>query len=102
MKSPPLNVSWAAYRWAVLSRTLAAVFGGYALSSVVAACLAVWLPLPRADAVMTGLMVSFVVYAVAVVWVFATRNAYRAWAGVVLPTVGFMALFALKRWVLTA
>jgi len=100
MRSPPPNASWTVYRWAVFSRALAAVLGGYALASAAAACLAVWLPLPRSDAVITGLMVSFVVYAIAVIWVFATRNAYRAWVGVLVPTAVLSVLFVLQRWIL--
>jgi hypothetical protein len=42
------------YRLAVFSRVAAAILGGYALASAAAACLAVWLPMGRADAVTTA------------------------------------------------
>lgn len=75
------------YRLAVASRALAAIGGGYALSAVCAALLAVVLPLPRAEAVITATLLSFVVFCCAVLWVFAARNAWRAWAGLVVPGV---------------
>ncbi|CAB3853223.1 MULTISPECIES: DUF3649 domain-containing protein [Achromobacter] len=81
------------YRFAVASRAVAAILGGYGLASAAAACLAVWLPLQRAEAVVTAQMVSFVVYTCGVIWVFATRNAWRAWAGIVVPAAVFGGLF---------
>ncbi|WMD23731.1 DUF3649 domain-containing protein [Achromobacter seleniivolatilans] len=85
------------YRLAVFSRVAAAILGGYALASAAAACLAVWLPMGRADAVTTAQMLSFVIYACGVIWVFATRNAWRAWAGILLPSVVLGALFLAGR-----
>ncbi|CAB3845282.1 hypothetical protein LMG26858_01419 [Achromobacter anxifer] len=85
------------YRLAVFSRAVAAILGGYALASAAAACLAVWLPMRRADAVVTAQMLSFVVYTCGVIWVFATRNAWRAWAGILLPALLLGALFAAGR-----
>ena len=72
------------YQLAVASRAIAAILGCYGLASAAAACLAVWL-LARADAVVTAQMLSFVFYACGVIWVFATRNAWRAWAGILIP-----------------
>jgi len=73
-------------RWAsVLSRTLAALFGGYGLASLAAASCAVALPMPRADAVLTGMMVGLVVHAAAALWVFAAGSAVRAWLGLAAP-----------------
>lgn len=85
------------YRLAVFSRAAAAILGGYALASAAAACLAVWLPMGRADAVTTAQMLSFVVYAGGVIWVFATRNAWRAWAGILLPAAVLGGLFLAGR-----
>lgn len=81
------------YRLAVTSRAAAAILGGYGLASAAAACLAVWLPMQRADAVVTAQMLSFVVYTCGVLWVFATRNAWRAWAGILVPAAVFAGLF---------
>lgn len=85
------------YRMAVFSRMAAAILGGYVLASAAAACLAVWLPMGRADAVTTAQMLSFVFYTCGVIWVFATRNAWRAWAGVLLPAAVLGGLFLVGR-----
>ncbi|WP_454693802.1 DUF3649 domain-containing protein [Achromobacter aegrifaciens] len=85
------------YRLAVFSRAAAAILGGYVLASAAAACLAIWLPMRRPDAVITAQMLSFVFYACGVIWVFATRNAWRAWAGVLLPAMLLGALFLVGR-----
>ena len=87
----------AHYRWTVASRVAAATLGGYALASATAACLAVWLPLARVDAVVTAMLLAFVVYAVGVTWVFATRSAWRAWMGMLLPAAVLGGLFWLGR-----
>ena len=75
------------YRLAVASRALAAIVGGYALAGVATALLAVLLPMPRAEAVITATLLSFIIFCCAVLWVFAARNAWRAWAGIVVPGV---------------
>jgi hypothetical protein len=85
------------YRLAVFSRAAAAILGGYVLASAAAACLAIWLPMRRPDAVVTAQMLSFVFYACGVSWVFATRNAWRAWAGVLAPAALLGGLFAIGR-----
>lgn len=83
------------YRLAVASRALAAIVGGYVLSALVAMAMALWLPLARAEAVITGTLASFVVYTCAVMWVFAARDAWRAWAGLAAPS----AVLATVLWV---
>ncbi|WP_348748832.1 DUF3649 domain-containing protein [Pseudomonas rhodesiae] len=87
-----------AYRFAVMSRVLAAVIGGYLMASLASICLALWLPTSRADAVITGMMSSFVFYLLAVLWCFACRNALRAWLGVMLPSAVFATLAGLGFW----
>lgn len=72
------------YRAGVLSRTVAAIGGGYVLSALVAAALALALPTSRAEAAMTGTLTAFVVYPVVVMWVFACASALRAWTGLLL------------------
>ncbi|MFN3984817.1 MAG: DUF3649 domain-containing protein [Rhodocyclaceae bacterium] len=84
----------ARYRWAVFSRVIAAAVGGYALTSAAIVLLALVWPLPRAQAVGAATLVGFAIYAIAVIWVFSTRSAWRAWFGMVLPTV----VFALLAW----
>ncbi|CAG9171197.1 DUF3649 domain-containing protein [Cupriavidus respiraculi] len=68
---------------ALLSRIVAAVLGGYALAAL-ASLAALALPISRPQAVLTGMLASFAVYAGAVVWVFAVRSARRAWAGLAI------------------
>ncbi len=71
----------------LFSRVLAAVFGGYALTSGVAVLLAAVLPLSRAEAVLTATLSAFVVYTCAVIWVFAVQDLRRVWIGMLLPAI---------------
>lgn len=41
----------------------------------------------RAEAVVTGMTVSFLVYLVAALWCFACRSAWSAWVGLLVPSV---------------
>ena len=75
------------YRLAVASRAVAAIGGGYVLSAVAAALLAVILPMQPAEAVITATLLSFIVFCCAVLWVFAASTAWRAWGGIVAPGV---------------
>ena len=74
----------SASRIDILSRITAATVGGYALSAATAICLALILPMMRSEAVLTGTMVSFIVYVCVAIWVFATSSAVRAWIGLIL------------------
>ncbi|WMJ71500.1 DUF3649 domain-containing protein [Stenotrophomonas sp. 24(2023)] len=74
-------------RWGVLSRSLAAILGGYALASMTSVFCAVALPMARGQAVLTGMLVGIVVAACAALWAFATRSALRAWLGILVPTL---------------
>lgn len=64
----------------LVSRIVAAIFGGYGLAAL-SSIAVLALPVAPAQAVIGGVLASFVVYAGAVVWVFAVRSARRAWAG---------------------
>lgn len=75
--------------WGVLSRSLAAIFGGYALAATCAMFFAVALPIARSQAVLTGMLVAIVLCACAALWAFATRTALRAWVGILIPTALF-------------
>jgi hypothetical protein len=65
------------------ARIVAAVAGGYALAALVSVA-ALALPIAPVQAVLTGMLASFLVYAGAVVWSFAARSALRAWIGLLL------------------
>lgn len=80
------------YRLAVASRALAAILGGYALTALATFALALLLPMSRAEASMTATLLSFLIYTCVVIWVFATRTAWRAWAGIVAPAAVLGAL----------
>ena len=86
----------ARVRVGVAVRTLAAIVGGYVLSSLTAAVLGLMLPMARVDAVMTGTMVALLVFPCAVMWSFAARSALRAWGGLLLPIVVLGVVFALR------
>jgi hypothetical protein len=87
-----------AYRLAVTSRIIAALFGGYLIAALTSVCITQWVPMARADAVVTGMMSSFLAYLLGVIWCFACRTAWRAWAGILLPAAILAALFGLGRW----
>ncbi|RZZ88030.1 DUF3649 domain-containing protein [Pseudoxanthomonas winnipegensis] len=93
-----VSSSWFRRPWmGVLSRSLAAIFGGYALAASTGAFLAVALPIARSQAVLTGMLLAILVCACAALWAFATASAWKAWAGILIPT----ALLALTTWLLT-
>ncbi|BBK40500.1 hypothetical protein STVA_05200 [Allostella vacuolata] len=80
-------------RWVMIaSRVVAAIGGGYAVAAAAAICLALALPGPRAEAVLTGMLLSFAVYAGAVIWVFAAATATRAWIGLAIPGAALAAI----------
>lgn len=96
--SIPRPTPLARYRLAVFSRAVAAIGGGYLLAALTTALLALCLPMARVDAVITATLLSFAIYTCAVLWVFATRSALRAWLGLLLPCAALAAaLFALQR-----
>lgn len=66
-------------RWAVASRVLAAILGGYAVAYAATAFLAVYLPLIRADRVTFASLACFAVYTAAILYAFGARSALRAW-----------------------
>jgi len=81
---------------------MAALFGGYAISALATAALSLLLPrilgAGRADAVLAATLASFVWYTVVVIWVFTTRSAWRAWAGVVSMGLVLGLSLLLTRW----
>jgi len=88
----------ASVRLAVASRVLAAALGGYMLAALSSVCLTQFAPLPRAEAVVLGMTLSFLIYLPAVLWCFACRSAWRAWVGVLVPSAALAAVYAAARW----
>ena len=70
----------------LLSRIVAALFGGYALAALSSVAVLA-LPISRPQAVLSGMLASFAIYAAAVIWVFAVRSALRAWVGLIVVAV---------------
>ncbi|HWK71087.1 DUF3649 domain-containing protein [Pollutimonas sp. M17] len=74
----------------LVSRIVAALFGGYVLAAL-ASVATLALPMSKPQAVLAGMLASFVIYACAVIWVFAARSALRAWAGLLAVAVPLLA-----------
>lgn len=92
----PSSSAWRRPWLGVLSRSLAAIFGGYALATSTGTLMAVGLPMARSQAVLTGMLTGIVVCACAALWAFAVRSAWKAWWGIAAPTL----LMALATWLL--
>ena len=74
----------------LVSRVLAAIMGGYLLTSLITLALSLGLPLigvGRAEAVMASTIISFLIYAAIILAVFHARSAARAWTWLVLAAV---------------
>ena len=77
----------------ITSRTLAAALGGYCLGALAAMALAVTLPVARDQAVIIGIMVAFLLCSGAAIWAFSARSAWRAWAGILAPSLLLAGLY---------
>lgn len=89
----------ARHRWGVASRTLAAIFGGYAVTSLFNLALPLLLgtagfSMPKT--LVSALMASFLIWAAIIMAVFHARSAVRAW----LWLVGAAVPLALIVWLL--
>ena len=67
----------------LVSRIAAALFGGYALAAL-SSVVPLALPISKPQAVLTGMLASFLIYAAVVIWVFAVRTAWKAWIGLII------------------
>jgi hypothetical protein len=72
-------------RWWVFSRVMAAIFAGYALATTSTLFINQLLtPVAgKYQALHSGLLISFIVYACAIMWVFSVTTAKRAWVGLI-------------------
>lgn len=77
---------------AVVSRIFVAIFGGYVFAATASVFLSYILPMQRADALMTGILLSFAFYTGAIIWAFAARTGILAWAGILLPSIAMAAV----------
>lgn len=81
------SISERNYRWQTIFRAFLAILGGYALANIAAILLSYALPMPKSDAVMTGILLSFAIYTGAIMWVFAVQSLHKAWLGLVVPSL---------------
>ena len=98
LSAVPRRLLGALWRTApLISRIVAALFGGYALAAL-GSVAALALPMSKPQAVLTGMQASFLIYTLAVIWVFAVRSAKRAWVGLGVAAVpmGLAALWVLN------
>jgi len=79
------NLNFSSARWSVFSRVLAATFGGYVLATSSSLFIGkLLLPTLGANqAIHIGLLLSFLVYACAAMWVFSVSSAGKAWLGLI-------------------
>ena len=75
------NMFLSAYQRSVLSRVIAAAFGGYALVNLANLALSYILPVPQYQGLLFAMMISFFFYTGAIIWVFTVRTATKAWLG---------------------
>jgi len=78
------------YRWSVASRAIAAIVGGYMLTSFVSIAVSLLLAemgVNKAEAVLAMSMASFLIYAVVIMAVFTARTPTRAWVGLVIASI---------------
>ena len=77
----------------ILSRTLAAMVGGYVFTYAFTAALARLLPLDNVDSLLVASLLSFAIYTCAILWAFIARHQWSAWMGamlaVPLAAIGF-------------
>jgi hypothetical protein len=83
----------ALWRWQVGARALTAIVGGYALTALASARLAAGCALfmARADAALSAMLLSFVLYAVIIIWTFSASTLRRA-CSVLLLAAGLLEL----------
>ena len=67
----------------LVSRIVAALLGGYGVATLFALAVLA-LPISKPQAVLTGQLASFAIYAGVVIWVFAVRRASTAWIGLLI------------------
>ena len=69
----------------VTCRVLIALVGGYLLSALSAIAIGLHLPGDKINSIITGLMCTFIIYTVTVIFVFAAKTTLRAGIGVLVP-----------------
>lgn len=89
MKGYPSELS---YRLSVLSRIIAGAFGAYILVNLSNLALSYLLPTEQYKGLLLAMMLSFIFYTIAVIWVFSVRTATRAWLGLLIIALPLSAI----------
>jgi hypothetical protein len=86
------------HRWAVFARILAATFGGYALATTSSLFIGQLLlnSVGKYQAIHIGLLLTFIVYACAAMWVFSVSSTSKAWLGLIKLNI----LLLVSTWIL--
>ena len=84
------------YRVMIGYRFLLAIFGGYALSALVAMVTSLSFPEQQASATLSGTLLAFCVHTGVFIWVFMVQSTRKATLGVLIPAV----IFAIAYWLL--
>ena len=71
----------------MFSRILAATLGGYVLTTLASSLMAALLTFYRADAVMLAMQLSFLLYAIFVMWLFCIQRQWVMWLGTGLSSL---------------
>lgn len=71
----------------VLARASAATLAGYIAAATLASLLTLVLPMPRFESTLTANMLSFLFYAIAIIYAFCVRKTWHAWRDLGLVSV---------------
>lgn len=94
---PSLN-SFSTPAWSMFSKCLIVIFGGYVFANIMAVFIGQLLVfvMTKPQAIHTGLLLSFLVYAGIAMWAFHNRSAKQVW----LSIIALNGIFAGLSWVL--
>lgn len=67
------------YAVKVFARASAAMLAGYTAAATLACLLTLILPMPRFESTLTASMLSFLFYAIAIIYAFCVRKTWHAW-----------------------
>ena len=71
----------------LLYRASAAIFGGYLLANATAILFSLLASKQSAEGVMFGMLASYFIYALTIMWVFHTKTVRQAWSAVLLTSL---------------
>lgn len=86
----------------ILNRCIAGIFGGYAATVLISLAYIDASGQPRAEAVLSTLLLSFAVYSAAIIWAFSARTGLHVWLGLVAAVAVVATIANAFKWVLGA